>query len=89
MTVVRRKRSKVTIGGERHRGWLPPGASLPLPDRVREVTVDISIEEDGGAFFLITSSTDPSIFGDTWHETLASAERFAFKAFGVTASDWR
>jgi len=89
MTLVRQKRGlRMMVGGDQHRGWLPPGASLPLPEPVREVTVDVSIEEDDAGFFLITSSTDRSIFGDTWHETLASAERAAFKRFGITPADW-
>jgi len=89
MKPVRQKRGLiVTIGGDQHRGWLPAGAALPLPEPIREVALDLSIEEIDAGFLVITSSADRSISGDTWHETLASAERAAFEAFGITPTDW-
>jgi hypothetical protein len=89
MSVIKQKLGwKVTIGGDQHRGWIPRGATEPLPEPAREVSLDVRIEKDPGGFLLITSSTDKSISGDTWHETLESAERAALQRLGISSADW-
>ena len=89
MSLIKQKLGwQVAVGGDQSRGWIPKGATKPLPEPVREVSLDIRIEQDPGGFLLITSSTDKSIFGDTWHETLESAEQAALQEFGISSADW-
>jgi hypothetical protein len=82
-------RFTVQIGGEPHTGWLPQGSAIPLPTPVRRLSMNIAIEFDGIGYLLCFSSADGTYSGDTWHETLASAELAAKEDFGVEQSDWR
>jgi hypothetical protein len=82
------KNYKVTIGSEQHMGWLPAGASNPLFTPAREVILNITIEHDGSGYLLCYTSSDGDIYGDTWHETLESAESEAFEYFGVNFNKW-
>jgi hypothetical protein len=89
MSLIKQKLGwKVTVGGDQHRGWIPKRAPEPLPEPVRDVALDVRIEQGSGGFLLITSSTDKPIYGDTWHETLESAERAALQEFGISSADW-
>jgi len=89
MSVIKEiKNFKVAISGEQHMGWLPAGASNPLPTPTREVVLNITIEHDGFGYLLCYASSDGGIFGDTWHETLEDAESEASEYFGVHLDDW-
>jgi hypothetical protein len=82
---------RVSIGGEPHSEWLPPGAGVPLPMPIREVELDLMIEsqDGGGGFLLIYRSRDGSVQGDTWHETVADAREQAHAWFDVSPDAWR
>jgi len=77
------------LGGEEHRGWLPPGAALPPPIPVREAIVDVHIVDDGSACFLICASRNTLDTWDTWHETVEEAEEAAERVLGVRRQDWQ
>jgi hypothetical protein len=77
------------FGGVTHSGWLPPGAATPLPTPVKEVLLDIEIEEVSGGYLLCYCSHDGSEAGDTWHQSLAAAEETAARDFGVKPADWQ
>jgi hypothetical protein len=79
---------RLRLGGEEHRGWLPPGAATPLPTPVQKVVVDLSIEFDGTGYLLICSAQDGSFSWDTWHESLNDAENQARDDYGVQSGDW-
>ena len=87
MSVVRRRRGWKVRGGD-HAGWLPVDAATPLPAPVREVTLEVQIEDDGAGCLLLHVADDRSTFGDTWHETLEAAEKAALEDFGLRPSDW-
>ncbi|MGN6545933.1 MAG: hypothetical protein ACTHK7_12845 [Aureliella sp.] len=90
MTIVKFINERpLQIGGDQHTGWLPAGAATPLPTPVRDISLNIQIEFDGYGYFLCFSSTDGSVYGDTWHETLADAEQAANEDFGIHESEWR
>ena len=78
----------VKFGGEEHTGWLPAGAAKPLPTPVRNVLLNIEIQSDGSGFVLCHSSQDGVEQGDTWHPSVAEAEKAAAEYFGVLASHW-
>jgi len=80
---------RVTFGGEPHSGWLPEGASVPRPTPTKDVALNITIEFDGAGYLLRWVSTDPTLGGDLWYETLKDAERGATENFGVAASQWQ
>lgn len=95
--MVRREAMKVVkfihgrplrIGGEEHTGWLPPGAAKPLPTPVRDVLLDVEIRFDGSGYLLCYWSTDGTVFGDTWHESVSDAENAATDYFGIDGSEW-
>ena len=77
------------FGGVPHSGWLPPGAAVPLPTPMKDVLLDITIEECSGDYILLYCSQDGSECGDTWHQSLADAENQAEMDFGVRRSDWK
>jgi hypothetical protein len=79
----------VKIGGVSHSGWLPPGASIPLPTPVHEVALDLEIQFDGSGYLLCYSTADGSVRGDTWHQLLEDAVTEAEKAFGIPACVWQ
>jgi hypothetical protein len=76
------------FGGEEHSGWLPPGAATPLPTPIEEVLLDVEIDSDASGFFLIWHSQDGTKCGDSWHETMAEAEAYAMKYFGIDRNRW-
>ncbi|HEY2589061.1 MAG TPA: hypothetical protein VGI81_25180 [Tepidisphaeraceae bacterium] len=89
MSVVSRiDNFRITIGGEPHSGWLPPGAAVPLPTPKRDVVLSFVIEFDGSGYLLIVESTDGSVRGDTWHESVADAKVQAESWYGVSPSAW-
>ena len=55
----------VTVGGEPHSGWLPEGATTPLPTAARDVAFNITIEFDGSSYFLCYASEDGTLANDT------------------------
>jgi hypothetical protein len=75
-------------GGEVHRGWLPPGAAIPLPTPVRDLVLNLMVEELDGGYLLIGVSQDGSMDFDFWFDTLEAAIKAADEWFGVPASDW-
>ena len=79
----------IQIGGEHHSGWLPPGASTPLPTPIRDLLLNLEIQFDEGGYLFCYDSTDGSFCGDTWHETRADAEEAARLAFGIDSREWR
>ena len=79
---------RVRIGGQQHSGWLPAGAATPLPTPVRDVLLDIEIQDDGSGYLLCYASRDGSAYGDTWHESVEAAEQAAAEYFGVQPSQW-
>lgn len=89
MSVVKsRHRWKTSVGGEKHRGWLPAGAAMPLPTPAREVRLNVHIEHGAGGFLLVYFSEDGTLCGDTWHATIGEAEAAALDQFGLAPSDW-
>ena len=80
---------KVTVGGYQHSGWLPLGASRPLPTPVREVLMNIEIQFDGSGYLLCYASTDGELWNDTWHHTLEEAQDAAADMFGVEHDQWQ
>ncbi len=77
------------FGGEPHSGWLPPGAAIPLPTPINDVLLDLEIEYDGFGYLLSYSSSDGTVFGDTWHPSMADAEQVAQQLFGIQSSQWQ
>ena len=78
----------VRVGGAQHSGWLPDHAPTPLPTPIRDVLFDIEIQFDGSGYLLCYVSQDGSLYGDTWHETLAYAQEAAAEDFGLSDADW-
>jgi len=78
----------VRMGGESHSGWLPQNASQPLPTPERDVVLNLEILFDGMGYLLCVSSTDGSVKGDSWHESLIDAESAAMRSFGVSLAEW-
>ena len=90
MTVVKQILGHhVTFGGESHSGWLPEGATTPMPTPSRDVALNITIESDGAGYLLCWVSSDRAIAGDLWYQTLADAERAATEDFGVATDQWQ
>jgi len=89
-TVVAVVPSKVlAVGGEQHSGWLPADAAVPLDTPTRRVEFKFEVQFDGRGYLLCYSSSDGSLYGDTWHESQADAERVAHEEFGVQAHEWQ
>jgi len=89
MTIVKRIAGyQLKIGGEPHSGWLPKGAAIPLPTPIRDITFNLEIQHDDSGYLLCYASTDGSLCGDTWHETLVDAQRMATDSFGIAATEW-
>jgi len=90
MTIVKRILGhRVVVGGEQHSGWLPEGATTPLPTPTRDVAFNIEIEFDGSGYLLIYVSAKGDLYGDTWHRTLDDAIEAAFETFGVRDDQWQ
>ncbi len=79
----------VRIGREQHSGWLPAGAAMPLPTPVRDLLLDIEIQYEDSGYLLCFISSDGSVYGDTWHESLEDAGQAAAECFGVQRDQWR
>ena len=77
-----------TFGGERHSGWLPQNAAIPKPTPTRDVSLDITIESDGGGYLLCWVSGGHEFVGDLWYEALPDAEQSAAENFGVSGDQW-
>lgn len=76
------------LGGQSHRGWLPPGAAQPLATPTRSVLLDLVIEADDAGCLLIVEAQDGSMASDTWHASPDEARRAALEWFGVESDDW-
>jgi hypothetical protein len=78
-------------GGESHSGWLPPGAAIPLPTPVRHLTLDVTIEGDGGTGYIVvcTAREEPAFGNDNWFANMAEAEAAAEAWFGIEPERWQ
>lgn len=79
----------VRFGGEEHSGWLPPGAAWPPPTPAEVAVVDFEIIELAGGYVLEYHSRNTRHWGDTWHETLEDAQRYAEEDFGIEPEEWQ
>jgi hypothetical protein len=80
---------RLKVGGEPHSGWLPPSAAVPLPTPVREIVLDLRIEElERNSFLLIWDGEIASDSSDSWHQSLEDAMTVAEEEFGVRPVDW-
>ena len=74
-------------------GWVaePRGKAegIPLPPPVREVTLNVEREGDGGGCLLIVSSDDPLIWCDDGFPAPQEAEQAASDWYGVRSDDWK
>jgi hypothetical protein len=78
------------FGGQEHSGWLPPGAAKPLDEPVRHVLLDLEIEGDESAGFLVVATAqDGSLCWDNWYSSLTDAQIAAEADYGVTIDDWQ
>ena len=75
----------VRLGGQSHSGWLPAGATTPLPTATTDVAFNITIEFAGSGYVLCYASEDGALANDTLHQTLEDAEQAAAENFGVRA----
>ena len=87
-TIYRVDGVEMTIGGERHTGWLPEGAAEPSPTPVEKSSVDVYIVRDGTGYLLIHECHEagkhvPPYSGDSWFATLQGAVQAAQRWFGV------
>jgi len=90
MTVVKQILGyQFRFGGETHSGWLPDGATTPLPTPTHDVALDIEIRSEDGGYLLYWLSHDRQFAGDLWYEMLADAEQAATENFGVAADQWQ
>lgn len=64
------------------------GAAVPLPSPERQVNTTLTIESEGDGYLLIVESEDGSLSGDTWHATIADAQRQAEASYKVPISAW-
>jgi hypothetical protein len=90
MRVVREiKQRSIVFGGEDHSGWLPAGASAPLPTPCRTVLVDfLIVQEEQSSFLLEWIGPDRETSGDTWHPDLDAALSQAQHSFGIEHGEW-
>lgn len=79
----------VRIGGQQHTGWLAASAGRPLPAPIRDLLFNFEIQFDGYGYLLAYVSTDATVYGDTWHESLEEAEAAALDNFGIAANEWK
>jgi hypothetical protein len=74
-------------------GWSAAGkarqAGSILPAPVREVGLEVAIQQDPGGFLLIVTSDDPLIWCDDWFATQEEAEEAAATWYGVRSEDWK
>ena len=87
---------EITFGGQEHRGWLPPGASTPLPTQRERELVDFALVAAGGGYLLklcarpspTNREPRPPKTADSWYERLDDALAAAEAEYGIAASDW-
>ncbi|MBX7221392.1 MAG: hypothetical protein K1Y36_15690 [Blastocatellia bacterium] len=87
--IARIPKKDILVGGEQHSGWLPVGASMPMPEPIRTVSFSFEIQFDGSGFLLCYQSFDGKLYGDTWHETLREAQQAACEEFGIQSNEWQ
>jgi hypothetical protein len=86
---LRVRRRPVELGGERHEGWLPEGAAVPLPTSPVVVRFDFSLwEEAPDSWILEWRGEPPDHDNDSWHARREDALRYAEEAFGIAPSEW-
>jgi hypothetical protein len=78
----------VRVAGSIRTSWLLENAINAPSSPSREVEMKAEIQDDGHGYLLIYTSNDPSIWGDTWHESQEEAEKKAFDDFRIEARDW-
>ena len=61
---------------------------MPLPTPIREVVLNLEIQFEEEGYLFCYEAIDGTFSGDTWHETLESAEAAA-RAFGIDLSEWQ
>jgi hypothetical protein len=83
---LRAKVSKVLHASTNYLGTIVGGKPVPVERLPDPAWLEIS-EEDGGVFLLYLNA-DRKCFADTWHQTVASAQREAMLGFGIKPEDW-
>jgi hypothetical protein len=92
MPIVRQLlQRKIRFGGEKHSGWLPPGAATPLPIPIEEAVVDFEIISDdrGDGCVLQWVSRNTLHHGDIWRESLEGEIGQARNDFGIDPHEWK
>ena len=87
---VLRKRSGAVVkyGGQHHRGWLRPNATIPEPTPTRTAILDLSVSEVDGGYILEWQSRTTSDSSDSWHLSLDEALDAARHWFGIKPDEW-
>ena len=82
------------LGGDSSSGWLPPGATIPLPSPPEPGLVDVQLAEEEDRFWIRWHAHDPawsrtsSGRGERPFLSLASAEKAAEHLFGIAPDAW-
>src|ERR1041385_6963115 len=85
---------RTVIGGDPHRGWLPLGASEPLPAAPEPGWLDVRVALEAGQFVLSwhphepSHLTLPSAQGERRFGSLEEADAAAKTLFGLGPDDW-
>jgi hypothetical protein len=89
-TLIASVRSKlVLVSGTQQTGWLPAQAGQPADTPLREMRFSFELQFDGYGYLLCYSSSDGSLYADTWHASQSEAEQVALEAFGVESHEWQ
>jgi len=87
MGLIKQRRGwLVSVVADQRGGWGAAGGDAVGP--TREVSFNFRIESDAGGYLLVYAFEDSALYADTWHETLAAAERAALEEFGIPHAAW-
>ena len=91
MRVLKRVNGRATrFGGEQHSGWLPQGATVPLPTPEVVVPLDFALVEIApGSYILEWEGPSAEHSGDLWYPSLDAALTAAEEQFGIGSHEWR
>lgn len=62
-------------------------ANCPFP--IREEMFDIELHFDGSGYLLSYSTSENSLYGDSWHPSELEAKQTALDEFGVQFNEWQ